>query len=122
MKPTLSSLISEIESSDPRMHEFSQNAHEFRFFNFAYDAFRDDETALTISSIADVLDVYIEAEDEGQLNNDRDGYKHEGAEDFIELLEVFKQRLNDASFKERADFFEELQAEIAEALADGKDA
>lgn len=128
---TLASVFVDIQNKDPRIDELRQNAPEFWFTSFAYLDFRDTEDEMTLSSVANYIELYvgfarenvglycesIEEIREKRGENWTRGSKQDD-EDFFELLDVFEEKWKSADFKTKVEFVEAQFADLKKVLAE----
>lgn len=117
MSPLLISLLHEIECTDPRMNEFGDNAHEFTFINFAIPSFEDAELLpLTIENVSSIVNAWIDCLEENiTIDSNRDG-----AVDFLETIQEFRDALSSADDREKSELIEHLFSELQSAMKEGE--
>lgn len=117
MSPLLISLLHEIEYKDPRMNEFGDNAHEFKFINFAIPSFEDAESfPLTIENVSSIVEAWLECLEENiAIDANRDDVY-----DFLETIQEFRDALSSADDREKSELVEHLLSELQIAMKEGE--
>lgn len=113
MSQLLLSLVREIECTDPRMTEFGDNAHEFKFVNFAYVSFEEDQSfLLNLKNVSEMVGVWLDALEE---NMEFEGHRDD-TEEFLETIQEFRNALSAATLPEKTELTEQLLSDLQKSM------
>ena len=114
---TLISFFSNYESCADSLENLKRSGKNFGFLNFACDVILNKMSDLTVSSVAKVLELYLEDQDKKiSLSVFQNASKREKDEELFEFLYIFKKNWNEACFQSKIEFVDNKYAEIKKTM------